>query len=161
MKSTVCIAAALAALAFAAAPAAAGTPHQDFRAWLGHAIEANMVFPRELEQNHVSGVATVRFHVDGSGRTTGAEIVESSGERAIDRAALQTIRRLALPANAPAGPHLAVLQYGTEVGLADAAAHRAQMGGALGRAELAAREIRQQRQAYARSGRSAARSTID
>lgn len=161
MNMTFRIAAAVAAMGLAAGPATAGTPHRDFQTWLGQAISARMEFPRELAQSHASGVATVRFHVDGNGRAVGAEIVESSGNGAIDRAALRTIRRLALPADAPAGPHLAVLQYGTEVGAGDATAHRAQLDGARGRAELAARALRQQRQAYAHSGRTAARATID
>jgi TonB family protein len=150
MRALLFAAAAVAALA-AGLPPAAASP-RDFQAWLAEAIDRNMAFPAELERSHVSGVATVRFSVGPDGRPASVRLVESSGHRAIDRAALRTIESLDLPANAPAGPHLAVLQYGTEASYADARAHEAQLDSALGEARLAQREIERQRQGYAESG---------
>jgi TonB family protein len=150
MRALLFAAAAVAALTAGISPAAASP--RDFQSWLAEAIDRNMTFPAELERSHASGVATVRFSVGADGRPAGVRLVESSGHRAIDRAALHTIASLDLPADAPAGPHLAVLQYGTEVSYADARAHEAQLDSALGEARLAAREIDRQRQGYAESG---------
>ncbi|MGZ8350566.1 MAG: energy transducer TonB [Allosphingosinicella sp.] len=160
MKTTIPAFALIAALTLGASPAAASPP-QDFRAWLADAIDRNMEFPAALERSHDSGVATVRFSVDGNGRPVDVQIVESSGSRVIDRAAMRTIATLDVPAGAPAGPHLAVLQYGTEVGSADATELAGEMDAATGNAQLALREINRQRQGYAETGATAHASTID
>jgi TonB family protein len=62
-----------------------------FQAWLNEAVAENMVFPAALERSHQNGVATVRFRVGRNGRPADVAIVESSGYRTIDRAALRTI----------------------------------------------------------------------
>jgi TonB family protein len=96
-----------------------------------------MVFPAALERSHQSGVATVRFSVGRDGRPADVAIVESSGYPTIDRAALRTIATLDLPADAPVGPHVAVLQYGSEATLADLSDQPARLDAAEGRARLA------------------------
>jgi TonB family protein len=149
------IKAALTGLVLAAAPALAA-PH-DFQAWLNEAVAENMVFPAALERSHQSGVATVRFSVGRDGRPADVAIVESSGYPTIDRAALRTIATLDLPADAPAGPHIAVLQYGSEATLADLSDQPARLDAAEGRARLALRDLAE-RERLARNGGAAPRS---
>jgi TonB family protein len=102
---------AAAALAFAAAPAQAAPP-QSFADWLAGEIDRNLDYPASLRRSGASGTAVVRFSGGGDGRPAVVELVESSGRQALDRAALRTVAALRLPANAPAGPHIAVLHYG-------------------------------------------------
>jgi len=123
---------------------------ENFSAWLDRAIERDMVFPAALERSNANGIATVRFSVGSDGRATDVEIVRSSGHSTIDSAARQTIARLDLPADAPAGPHLAVLQYGTAASAAQAEQFAAQLNAARGEARLALRTLDRQR--LARSG---------
>ena len=137
------ISSALAGLAMAAAPAAAAP--QGFQAWLDRAVTQNMHFPAALERSNAAGVATVRFVIDRDGRASDVEIVRSSGNVTIDRAAMRTIATLDLPEDAPAGPHLAVLQYGSEASLADTSPHRARMRAAVREARLALRDLERQR----------------
>ena len=153
MRALFLTAAAIVTLA-ASAPASASP--RDFQAWLADAIDRNMVFPDELERSHASGVATVRFTPGPDGHPANVRLVESSGNHVIDRAALRTIATLDLPADAPAGPHLAVLQYGTEVSFADYQAHQQQLEAATSDAQLALREIERQ-QGYAETGGGAPR----
>ena len=149
------IKAALAGLALAATSAPAEP--RDFQAWLNDAVAENMVLPAALERSHQSGVATVRFRVGRDGHPVDVAIVEGSGNRTIDRAALRTITTLDLPADAPAGPHLAVLQYGSEASLADLSDQPARLDAAEGRARLALRDLAE-RERLARHGGAAPRS---
>jgi TonB family protein len=151
--------AAFAGLMLATTPAAAAP--QNFQAWLNQAVADNMVFPAALERSHESGVATVRFSVGGDGRPTEVAIVESSGYRTIDRAALRTIATLDLPADAPAGPHVAVLQYGTEATFADLTDRPARLDAAEVRARLALRDIADREHFAQRGGASPRSSTLD
>ena len=114
-----------------------------------------MVFPPRSNA-HQSGVATVHFRV-GRDLTGRVAIVESSGYRTIDRAALRTIATLDLPADSPAGPHVAVLQYGSEATLADLSDQPARLDAAEGRARLALRDLAE-RERLARNGGAAPRS---
>ena len=95
--------------AFAADGAAAP---QDFQSWLDSAVARNMTFPAALERSNAGGIAFVRFEVGADGRPADVTLLRSSGRAMIDRAALRAIATLDLPAGAPAGPHIAVLQYG-------------------------------------------------
>ena len=135
---------ALAGIALAAAAPAAAAP-RDFQAWLERTVARSMHFPAALERSNAAGVATVRFVIGRDGRTSNVEIVRSSGHATIDRAALRTIATLDLPEDAPAGPHLAVLQYGSEASLAESSAHPARMRAAVGEARLALRGLERQR----------------
>ena len=137
-------------LALASPSFAQAASTENFSAWLDRAIERHMFFPAALERSNANGIATVRFSVDSRGRAADVEIVRSSGHSTIDHAALMTIARLDLPANAPAGPHLAVLQYGTAASAAQAEAFAAQLDRARGEAQLALRALERQR--LARSG---------
>lgn len=156
---SVLIHSALAALLLAAIPAAAAP--RDFQTWLNAAVAENMVFPAALERSHQSGVATVRFSVGANGRPADVAIVESSGYRTIDRAALRTIATLDLPAGAPAGPHVAVLQYGSEATLADVTDQPALLDAAEGRARLALRELADRERLARQGGAAPWSSTLD
>ena len=143
--------------AFAATDAAAP---QDFRAWLDQAVDRNMTFPAALERSNASGIAILRFSVAPDGRTADVEILRSSGDGTIDRAALRTIATLELPRNAPAGPHVAVLQYGTAANAAGVAEYSAQLQAARQEAQLALRAPEGRSLARA-GGAPAAVSTLD
>jgi TonB family protein len=134
-----------------AAPAHAGNMGPDeFAAWLDRAVERNMVFPAALERSNASGIATVGFRVAADGRPVDVEIVRSSGNSTIDRAATRTIARLDLPAGAPRGPHVAVLQYGTAVTAEDDEQYAAELNAESRQAWLALRDSA--RQLHARAG---------
>ena len=120
-----------------------------------------MVFPTALERSHQSGVATVRFSVGADGRPSDVAIVESSGNRTIDRAALRTIATLDLPANAPAGPHVAVLQYGSEATLADLTDQPARLDEAEARGRLALRDLADRERLARHGGAAPQSSTFD
>ena len=136
---------AAASLALASPVLAHPAPPRDFAAWLDQAIARNMVFPAALERSNANGIATVRFSVGSNGRATDIGIVRSSGDSTIDSAALATIARLDLPADAPAGPHYAVLQYGTAANAAQAEAFALQLRHARGQAQLAMRALERAR----------------
>ena len=157
MRKSLLAAAVSLALASPAFAQAAST--ENFSAWLDRAIERDMVFPAALERSNANGIATVRFSVGSDGRATDVEIVRSSGHSTIDSAARETIARLDLPADAPAGPHLAVLQYGTAASAAQAEQFAAQLNAARGEARLALRTLDRQR--LARSGGAPGVSTLD
>ena len=147
-------AAAAAALALATpAHARDGDSPRDFRAWLDQAVQSNMRFPAALERSNSSGIATVRFSAGPDGRPADVALVRSSGVSTIDRAALQTIATLDLPADAPAGPHLAVLQYGSAASGEQLEAYSAQLRAADRDARLALRSLERQRHARAGGAR--------
>ena len=152
--------AAAASLALASPAFARSESPENFHAWLDRAVERNMVFPAALERNNVSGIAMIGFSVGAGGRPVDLEIVRSSGHSTIDRAALRTIATLDLPANAPAGPHLAVLQYGSAVNGDQDEAFAAALREAAGEARLALRALNDQRHARAGSAPGTV-STID
>ena len=144
---------ALAALALSAAtPATAAAAAPGFQAWLDRAVERNMELhtPAALERSNAGGIATVRFSAGPDGRPADVEIVRSSGNVTIDRAARRAIAALRLPADAPAGPHLAVLQYGSEASFADRSDNAARLSSATGQARLALRALERER--LARTG---------
>ena len=148
MRKSLLAAAVSLALASPAFAQAAST--ENFSAWLDRAIERDMVFPAALERSNANGIATVRFSVGGDGRPADVAIVRSSGHSTIDQAALRTIARLDLPAGAPAGPHFAVLQFGTAANAAQAEQLLAQLPAATAEARFAMRA--QSRQQQARAG---------
>ena len=143
--------------AFAAADAVAP---QDFRARLALAVDRNMTFPAALERSNASGIAILRFSVAPDGRPADIEILRSSGDSTIDRAALRTIATLDLPQGAPAGPHVAVLQYGTAANAAAEAEYSARLQAARQEARLALRAAEARRLARA-GGAPDAVSTLD
>ena len=141
--------AAAAGLALAAPAYATAMGPDEFAAWLDRAVERNMVFPAALERSNASGIATVGFSVGADGRPVDVGIVRSSGNGTIDRAAVRTVASLDLPAGAPHGPHVAVLQYGTAVTAWDDAAYAAALRAESQRARLALRDLERQRHARA------------
>lgn len=50
-------------------------------------------YPEDARRRNIQGVVKVRFVVDASGRVLSQEVVGSSGNRSLDRAALRQIRR--------------------------------------------------------------------
>ena len=151
---------AVAAAALATPAFAADRAPQDFGAWLDEAVARNMAFPAALERSNASGIATLRFSVSG-GRAVGVGLIRSSGDSTIDRAAIRTIATLDLPADAPAGPHVAVLQYGSAAGGADFAEYAAELQAARREARLALFSDPRQRLASRDGGASGAATTLD
>ncbi|MGF1549125.1 MAG: TonB family protein [Sphingomonadaceae bacterium] len=119
--------AALLALATAAAPAAAG-PGDDFDRWLTREIEQRMASAHVRPGAYGAGATTLSFRPGADGRAADIVIVESSGDRRHDEAAREIVQKLRdLPAMAPPGPHLVVLQFGDEREMRGALAYRRAM----------------------------------
>ena len=68
-------------------------------------ISAAARYPEAARERGATGVATVRFALDGGGAVTLADLAQSSGDRALDDEALAAVRRAsplpAPPAGAP------------------------------------------------------------
>ena len=137
------IAAALGALVLLPSAVSAAAP-SDFRSWLSREIDRNMVYPTALLRSRASGIATVRFTVAEGQRPTAVAIARSSGNAGLDSAALRLIASLDLPASAPAGTHVAVLQYGESAGMAEDLRQSMQLREAARRARLELRGDGQQ-----------------
>ena len=65
-------------------------------------ISSLLSYPRLARENGIEGTAFVRFAVDGSGRVTSAEVMNSSGSNVLDAEALRVVKR-ASPFPPPAG----------------------------------------------------------
>jgi protein TonB len=50
-------------------------------------------YPEDARRRRVQGTVTLRFAVDANGRVSAPEVVQSSGNRSLDRAALRQVRR--------------------------------------------------------------------
>lgn len=135
---TIIAAAAAAAFFLAAAPAAAET--SGFESWLSAEVEQRMHYPFSLARTGIGGTATVSFEAGPDGRAQAVALETSSGEPTLDRSAVATVSALSgIPADAPAGRHYVVLQYGN-AGEAQEQAMRTALAEARsrGRAALAA-----------------------
>jgi protein TonB len=66
-----------------------------YLAGLRRAIARKRRYPASAQRTGKTGVATVDFVLDKNGRITGASLGKSSGSSALDRAAVDTLRRLA------------------------------------------------------------------
>lgn len=68
-------------------------------------LEKYRRYPASARNRGVQGVAYVRFRMNRAGRLLSAEIIRSSGSEALDRAALETLRRAeplpAIPSDRP------------------------------------------------------------
>lgn len=73
--------------------------HADYAARLRSEIELHKRYPRQARQTGSGGSATVRFRVEPDGRISAPRLVGSSGNRSLDRAAVQAVL-----ASAPVGP---------------------------------------------------------
>ncbi len=65
-------------------------------------ISSLLSYPRLARENGIEGTAVVRFAVDGAGRVTSTQLVNSSGSNLLDAEAVRVVRR-ASPFPAPAG----------------------------------------------------------
>jgi len=135
MRKTL-IAAALGALALVPAAAPAAAAPGEFQSWLSREIDRNMVYPAALRRSRASGIATVRFTVGDGRRPSAVALARSSGHGGLDAAALRLVASLDLPDSAPAGTHVAVLQYGESAGMADDMRQTVQLREAEQRARL-------------------------
>lgn len=81
----------------AAPQAAAASTRSDAEATWKGLVMARMArykeYPDDARRRNVQGTVKVRFVVDAKGRVVSQEIVGSSGNRSLDRAALRQIRR--------------------------------------------------------------------
>jgi len=68
---------------------------QAYLAGLRQAIARKRHYPSSARRAGRTGVATVYFVLDRNGRISGARLAKSSGSGALDRAAVETLRRLA------------------------------------------------------------------
>jgi periplasmic protein TonB len=66
-----------------------------YLAGLRQAIAGKRHYPASARRAGRTGVATVYFVLDRNGRISGARLAKSSGSGALDRAAVETLRRLA------------------------------------------------------------------
>jgi TonB family protein len=102
----------LAILLAAGLSAAPASGHEPFRTWLTQRIDARIYYPSAAARAAESGVVTILFELNENRRPVGARIARSSGSRALDRAALETVATMpAAPVGSPAGPHAVVLEY--------------------------------------------------
>lgn len=65
-----------------------------YLAELQRAIARQQRFPEEARRRRTTGIATLAFAVVGDGRITQVRIAKSSGDAALDRAAMQALSRL-------------------------------------------------------------------
>ena len=91
--------------ASAPAPARGVAALADYRNALLAKISGAVRYPEAARERGATGVATVRFALDGVGAVTLADLAKSSGDRALDDEALAAVRRAsplpAPPAGAP------------------------------------------------------------
>ena len=89
----------------ASAPARGVAALADYRNALLAKISGAVRYPEAARERGETGVATVRFALDGVGAVTLADLAKSSGDRALDDEALAAVRRAsplpAPPAGAP------------------------------------------------------------
>ncbi len=65
----------------------------DFISLLASHLARHKQYPVEARRRHITGVVTVRFRVHADGRLDECSIVDSSGNRLLDAAALAMLRR--------------------------------------------------------------------
>jgi protein TonB len=75
-------------------PAARASAERTYLADLRRAIAGHQRFPEEARRRHATGVATVAFVVQANGQIDQVRIGQSSGDPALDQAAIQTLSRL-------------------------------------------------------------------
>ncbi len=146
--------AAFSATALSASPAAAAPA--DFQSRLDAQVHRALAASAPSRAGEASGIASVRFSVGPDGRPTDVELIQSSGRRALDRRALRTIASLDLPADAPAGEHVALLQFGTWNGASREEKARIELAEAARRTEVQLASRDDDRLRLARSERTAA-----
>lgn len=97
------ITAALRPAAAPPAPADVSSGLGPYCAGLHRQIERNMLNDHAVERLGVSGTAVIEATIAPEGRVVSAQLVRSSGVRAIDEAALRAVQRGGFPAF---GPHM-------------------------------------------------------
>jgi protein TonB len=75
-------------------PAARASAERAYLAELQRAIARQQRFPEEARRRRVTGVATLAFVVQADGRIGQVRVVGSSGDSALDQAAVQALSRL-------------------------------------------------------------------
>jgi protein TonB len=89
----------------APAPARGAVELAAYRDALFAKISSLVRYPEAARERGVTGVATVRFALDGAGAVTLADLTRSSGDRALDDEAVAAVRRAApLPAPPEGAP---------------------------------------------------------
>jgi len=92
--------------ASAAAPARAAADPAAYRNALLAKIWSAVRYPEAARERGATGVATVRFALDGAGVVTLADVAQSSGDRALDDEAVAAVRRASpLPSPPISAPH--------------------------------------------------------
>lgn len=56
-------------------------------------LRSSVVYPKEAQENNITGEVTVEFTVDPDGHVTGEKVASSSGDQSLDRAAFNTVRQ--------------------------------------------------------------------
>lgn len=89
----------------AVSPAARASAERAYLAELQQAIARQQRFPEEARRKRITGTVTLAFAVQANGRIDGVQVVKSSGNPALDRAATETLERLGRfkPIPAPIG----------------------------------------------------------
>lgn len=72
----------------------------DFYNEIHAAIFAAKQYPRDAILAGATGTCTVSFNMD-DGRVSDVQVVRSSGNRSLDRAAMEAVRRAAMPRTPP------------------------------------------------------------
>ena len=75
-------------------PAARASAERTYLAEIQRAIAGHQRFPEDARRRHATGVATVAFVVQANGQIDQVKIGQSSGDPALDQAAIQTLHRL-------------------------------------------------------------------
>jgi len=86
-----------AAPAPAAEPAARSTPSPEFQRRVLAALEKVRRYPPAARARREEGVVVLSFTLNRAGKVLGVSVQTSSGSPALDRAALETVRRASLP----------------------------------------------------------------
>ncbi|MCT2399531.1 energy transducer TonB family protein [Novosphingobium mangrovi (ex Huang et al. 2023)] len=105
MKMILKIAAALSALALTASPSFAD-------AWLDNVknkVASKQTYPRTAQMRGEEGTAKVKIYISAAGKVERAELVDSSGSRALDQEAVSVMSRVGTLPAPPAGTSSVVL----------------------------------------------------
>lgn len=78
----------------AASPAARASAERAYLGDLQRAIARHQRYPEDARRRHASGVTTLAFVVQGNGRIAEVQVARSSGDRSLDQAAVQAVKRL-------------------------------------------------------------------
>ena len=74
-------------------------PLQVALAQIRHHLQKNLIYPSAAQEQNIEGRVLMCFLLSESGLPSQIQIKERSGQPLLDRAAIQTVRRLRLPMN--------------------------------------------------------------